>query len=92
MTVTLKVSHPKGADALVVVVDEEVKRAMPKNDPMGAMFFAHEAQLFERDPRQDPLPSFRVVDDGKGAEDEQRRGEAQQPVAPGDRTDPADRP
>lgn len=68
VTVTLKVSHPKGADALLVVMDEEVKRTMPKTDAKGAMFYALDAELHASDPRQDPLPAFRVVDEGKGAE------------------------
>lgn len=63
VTVTIKVSHPKNADALLVVMDEEVKRSMPKTDPRGAMFYAHETELHERDPRQPALPEFRMVSD-----------------------------
>src|ERR1044072_7132282 len=66
VTVTIKVSHPKGADPLLVVMDEEVKRAMPKPDPKGAMFYAADAQLHERDPRQADLPEFRIVADDAG--------------------------
>lgn len=61
VTVTLKISHPKRADKTVVVIDEEVKRTMPKSDPKGAMFYALDAELHERDPRQGDLPAFRVV-------------------------------
>jgi hypothetical protein len=68
VTITIKVSHPKNADALLVVMDEEVKRSMPKNDPRGAMFYAHETELHERDPRQATLPEFRVVDEGGNKE------------------------
>lgn len=68
VTVTIKVSHPKGADPLLVVMDEEVRRAMPKTDPKGAMFYAADAELHERDPRQPDLPEFRVIADEKARE------------------------
>lgn len=68
VTVTIKVSHPKNADPLLVVMDEEVRRAMPKTDPKGAMFYAQDAELYERDPRQPDLPEFRVVADGDSRE------------------------
>lgn len=67
VTVTLKVTHPKNTDPLLVVIEEDVKRTMPKTDPHGAMFFAHEAELHIEDPRQPQLPTFRVVADENGA-------------------------
>lgn len=63
VTVTLKVSHPKGSDPQLVVVDEDVKRTLPKTEAKGAMFFALEQALFSRDPRQPALPAFRVMED-----------------------------
>jgi hypothetical protein len=66
VTVTLKVSHPSGSDRSLVVVDEEVKRTLPKTDPKGAMFFSLDKELYERDPRQAELQTFRVVNEDTG--------------------------
>lgn len=68
VTIVLDLVHPDDADPVVVVVREQIKRAMPNTKPKGAMFYAHEGLLHERDPRQPALPEFRVVDEGKGTE------------------------
>lgn len=69
VTVTLSIARavPNG-DPTLIVVHEEVKRTPPKGDPKGAMFWALDAELHDRDPRSPELPSFRVVDEGQGAE------------------------
>ncbi len=66
VTVTLKVSHPQGSDPSLVVIDEDVKRTLPKTDPKGAMFFSLDGEMHERDPRQAELPAFRIVNEATG--------------------------
>jgi hypothetical protein len=64
ITVTFKVST-RGQGNPFVTIDEAVKRASPKEDPKGALFFALEGGLYREDPRQIPL-EFREVDRGTG--------------------------
>lgn len=65
VTITLDVIHPQGADPLVVVVEETIKRTLPKSDAQGAMFYTVGDELHSRDPRQPELPAFRVVAEGQ---------------------------
>ena len=66
VTVTLRISHDAKYDPALVIIAEEVKRTPPKGAAKGAMFYALEGLLHDRDPRQPGLPEFRVVLDGHG--------------------------
>ena len=51
----------KDGDPTNIVILEEVKRTPPKGVAKGAVLWAVEGEIFERDPKQKPLSAFRVV-------------------------------
>lgn len=68
VSMTLTVQRAvKDGDPTNIVILEEVKRTPPKGVSKGAVLWAFEGEIFERDPKQKPLSAFRVVQTPDGA-------------------------
>lgn len=65
VTVKFKVSNKQQGDVLIVI-DETVSRASPKDDPKGAYFFAVDGELHREDPRQAKMEFREVVNTKSG--------------------------
>lgn len=65
VTLTLNIERPKSGDPAIVIVKDAIATAPPKSVSNGALFFAVNGELHNRDPRQTELP-LRVIDGDTG--------------------------
>lgn len=64
VNVVLEISQTATGDVAVIVA-ATIREALPVRKPRGAIFYAVEGTLADRDIRQAPLPELRVVTDDR---------------------------
>lgn len=66
VTVRYAVKPLKQAGELTVVIETSISMSLPKASLSGAVLFVHGGEFHKSDPRQEPLPEFRVVEQTDG--------------------------
>ncbi len=61
--VTVSLTVKKNPGDISVTVLESVGSSLPKSQAFGALFFYHDGQFYERDPRQAEMRELRVVEE-----------------------------
>jgi hypothetical protein len=61
VTLKLAIKPLKEGGGIAVIIEESITQSMPKKPARGAVMFVHDGELHRVDPRQEPLPEFRVV-------------------------------
>lgn len=61
VVLTLDIEHGREWERLLIVVNGQIKKTLPKSQPTGASFYAFESSFHGRNPLEPQLPSFREV-------------------------------
>lgn len=61
VVLTLDIEHGREWEPLLIVINGQLKKTLPKSQPQGASFYAFESSFHRSNPLEPQLPSFREV-------------------------------